>query len=158
MKEWFMQRKPRERLLFGGGAAAAALIVFWGLVWTPMRNGSVELRDAVEEKTQALVDLRRAAALQAVPTGNRPAGASAESLVVLVDSTAQVLGLAGAFTRTRPDGADAISVSFQNAAFDALLEWFVTLEQSHGVSVESASFNGARDQGRVSGQVFLRRS
>jgi len=91
-------------------------------------------------------------------TGLAVGGGGIGLILVLVDSTAQVLGLAGAFTRTRPDGADAISVSFQNAAFDALLEWFVTLEQSHGVSVESASFNGARDQGRVSGQVFLRRS
>jgi general secretion pathway protein M len=158
MKEWFMQRKPRERLLLGGGAAAAVVIVLWSLVWAPLSNGSVELRDAVDEKARVLIDLRRAEALQAVPTGNRPVGASAESLVVLVDSTAQSLGLAGTFTRTRPDGADAISVSFQNAAFDALLEWLVTLEQGHGVSVESASINGARDQGRVSGQVFLRRN
>jgi general secretion pathway protein M len=157
MTEWFMQRKPREKLLLASGAAAAAVIILWGFVWTPMRNGAVELRDAVDEKTQALIDVRRAEALQALPTGNRPAGASNESLVVLVDSTAQRLGLAGAFTRTRPDGADAISVSFQDAAFDALLDWLVTLERSHGVSVESASFNGARDQGRVSGQVFLRR-
>jgi hypothetical protein len=33
----------------------------------------------------------------------------------------------------------------------------VTLESSYGVSVESASFNGARDAGLVSGQIFLRR-
>jgi general secretion pathway protein M len=157
MREWFLERPPRERLLLGGGAAAAAIIILWSFVWLPVRNGAADLRETVDEKAQTLVDLRRAEALQSASTG-RPARASDESLVLLVDSTAQALGLSGAFTRTRPDGADAISVSFQNAAFDALVDWLVTLEQSHGVAVESASLNGARDQGRVSGQVFLRRN
>jgi type II secretory pathway component PulM len=94
--------------------------------------------------------------LQSGPSGNAPTPTD-QSLVVLIDSTASSLSLAGTFTRTRPDGADAISVSFQNAQFDALLSWLVTLERSHGVSVESASFNGARDAGLVSGQIFLRR-
>jgi type II secretory pathway component PulM len=84
-------------------------------------------------------------------------GGDSQSMVVLVDRTAQAMGLAGSFTRTRPDGADAISVSFTNAPFDNIVTWLISLEQSNGVLVETASFNGAREQGLVSGQLFLRR-
>jgi len=157
MKEWFMKRAPRERLLLAGGGALAAIIVGWWLIWTPLRGGAEDLREAVGEKQRLLADLRRAAAIEAPAAGGPVSGARDRSLVVLVDSTAQSLGLAGTFTRTRPDGADAISVSFQNAPFGDLLEWLITLERSYGVSVESLSFNGTRAQGLVSGQIFLRR-
>lgn len=157
MKDWFENLAPRERLILTIGVAAAAVIVLWGFVWAPLSRGAAEFTDSVAEKRALLVDLQRA---EGLPGGDAPmqaGGDAGESLVVLVDRTAQPLGLAGAFTRTRPDGADAISVSFQNAPFDNLLAWLVSLEQGYGISVESASFNGSRERGLVSGQIFLRR-
>jgi len=157
MKAWFAGLEQRERLMVGAGGAAAAIIILWGFIWMPLRGGSVELRETVAEKRVLLVDLQRAEALSG---GNVPPQAdqsAGQSLVVLVDRTAQPMGLAGAFTRTRPDGADAINVTFSNAAFDNLLTWLVMLEQSYGISVESASFNGSREQGLVNGQILLRR-
>jgi hypothetical protein len=37
------------------------------------------------------------------------------------------------------------------------MDWLITLETVHSVRVESASIAGAREQGLVNGQVFLRR-
>lgn len=157
MKEWFLKLEPRERRIFLIGAAVAAVIVLWGLVWRPLSTGADELRESVGEKTRLLADLRRAVALTPAADAGADPAAAGESLITLVDSTAQSSGLSRSFTRTRPDGADAISVSFQNAPFDDIVGWLVTLERSYGISVESASFSGARDAGLVSGQLFLRR-
>jgi type II secretory pathway component PulM len=146
---------PRERLIVAGGAAAVVVVVLLGVLVT-LGGRALELRESVAEKNRLFADLLRAEALQSAPSSGA-APASTGELLVLVDSTARSLGLGSTFTRTRPDGADAISVSFQNAEFDTLASWMVTLESSYGVSVESASFNGARDAGLVSGQIFLRR-
>lgn len=157
MRTWFENLAPRERLMVALGGFAAVVIILWGFIWVPLSRGAAELTDSVAEKSALLVDLERA---EGLPGGSGQATAprdASESLVVLVDRTAQPLGLAGFFTRTRPDGADAISVSFQNAPFDTLMAWLIGLEQSYALAVESASFNGSRQPGLVSGQIFLRR-
>lgn len=154
MKAWYAGLAPRERLIVAGGGAAAMLIVVWGLVWSPLVSATAELRAALDEKQALLVDLQRAQSLPA-SDGVSLSGNDRRSLVVLVDQTAQPKGLS--FSSTRPDGPDAIRVSFERAPFDTLVEWLVELERSNGITVEQASFNGARERGLVSGQLFLRR-
>lgn len=156
MREWFLSREPRERVVLASGAVIAAIIIFWTFVWTPLRDGSADLRDDVDRKTRLLVDLQRAAALAPLQ-GERAAPASTQSLVVLIDRTAQSHRLAGAVTRSRPEGADAISVTLRDATFDDVVGWLVTLNSSHALMVESATFNGTRTPGLVNGQLLLRR-
>lgn len=156
MKDWFLNLQPRERLMVTAGAAAAVVIVVWG-GWLQLSRASARLRDSVAEQTALLADLRRAEALDTGSGPSRSIESGGQSLVVLVDSTSKAAGLAAAITRTRPEGADGISVSFQNASFDGLLTWLVGLQAEHGIAVESASFNGARGAGLVSGQLSLRR-
>jgi general secretion pathway protein M len=155
MKDWFLALQPRERLILGTGAAAAVAIVIWGFVWRPLIEATADLRDDVSAKRQLVVDLQRAEALG--DDGGASRAPASQSLLLLVESTAQSVGLAGSLTRTRPDGPNAINVSFQNAPFDGLETWLIDLEATHGVAVERASFNGAREQGLVTGQLFLRR-
>jgi len=154
MKAWFLSLQERERLILIGGGIAALVLVLWWLVLAPLRTGSAELREAVTDKQRLLLDLRRVAALPE-DTG-APAAGGGQSLVVLVDTTAQAFGLA--LPRTRPDGTNGINVGFQGVSFDALLAWLIELDATHGVRVESASFSGTREQGLVNGQLFLRRS
>lgn len=154
MKAWFLSLQERERLILVGGAIVAAVVVLWWLVLAPLNEGSAELRDAVTQKRRLLLDLRR---VEAIVPGTDAAAASpaGQSLLVLVESTAQAFGLAA--PRTRQDGPNGINVSFQGASFDALLAWLIELDTTHGVRVETASFSSARETGLVNGQLFLRR-
>lgn len=153
MKEWFLSREPRERLILAVGAVVVVTLVGWLLVWKPLSDGVESLSSTVDRQSLLLVDAQRAAA---VDLDDPSRARSEQSLLVLVDRTAEAHGIG--FTRTRPDGATGIDVSFQSAAFDALLDWLVTLETEHGVSVESAqSIRAAREPGLVDGQLVLRR-
>lgn len=156
MKEWFLSREPRERLVLGAGAAIAIVVIAWALVWSPLVTATTRLEGSVESKSRLLTDVRRASAT-AAPASAGSRQSNTQSLVVLVDRTAQAHGLAGALTRTRPEGANGINITFQNASFDALIDWIVVLEREHGVSVERSTFNSTRDTGLVNGQLFLRR-
>lgn len=160
MRAWLETLAPRERLVLGAGAVGALVIVLWGFVWTPLTRGTSDLEATIERKRALVAELRRAEALAADDgddAGSSAQGAS-RSLVVLVDETAQTRGLASSFTATRPDGRNAINVSFQNAAFDSIVDWLLALERDYGVRVESASFNEAGEQGLVTGQIQLRRA
>jgi len=152
VKDWFANLQPRERMLVVGGGTAALLIVLWLAVISPLLDRSAELRASVERKQRLLVDLGRVAGMQESRNPRRP---GQQTLYVLVDSTAKEHGLQ--LPRTRQDGPDGVNVTLQNAPYDALMDWLITLETEHSVRVESASIAGAREQGLVNGQVFLRR-
>lgn len=155
MRNWWESLQPRERLILGAGGVIALLIVLWEFGWQPLTSGREQLRAAVADKEQFLVDVARASAIGDGDVAAVPSGQT--SLFVLIDQTAQVAGLGSALTRARPDGPNAINVTFSNASFDSLLAWLITLNQSNGIFVDGASINSARQQGLVSGQLLLRR-
>lgn len=156
MIEWFRQLAPRERLVLTAGAILAVVIVGWTFVWAPLRTGAAELDATVAERSRQVIDLRRASGL-ASASGAGAAMRDAPTPLVLIDQTARPMGLSGSITRTTPDGANAISVSFRDARFDRLLDWFVDLDRSYGFAVASASFTGTNGAGLVTGQVRLER-
>lgn len=154
MKEWFLSREPRERVILAVAAAIAVVLIGWRFVLLPLSNGVERLDSAVDAQSRLLVDAQSAAA---VAPADAPLPQAEQTLVVLVERTARAHGVWSAMSRTRPDGDTGIDVGFQAAAFDALLAWLVTLESEHGVSVESATITAANEPGVVRGQVFLRR-
>ena len=67
-------------------------------------------------------------------------------------------GLNGTLSRNQPDGENGIRVVFQATSFDRLINWLGTMEQSYGIKVESASFDGASESGVVTATFVLRRT
>ena len=156
MKNWYLNLAARERLIVGVGGVLALIIVIWGMIWKPLHDRTIDLRESITDKSLLVNDLRRAASL--ATSGALASGGGAEqSLVILVDNTARPSGLAATFSRTRPDGPNAINISFESAPFDTLLTWLIGLEETYGISVQSASVNEARAPGLVNGQILLSR-
>jgi general secretion pathway protein M len=156
MKQWFEHLQPRERLIVSIGAGAALLIVFWALVWQPLRSGSEELRNGVADKQRLLGELYRVSAIS--PQSADGDQGATSSLFLLVDRSAKASGLASSVTRQSPDGPNGMNVSFQNASFELLTDWLISLQQNDGVFVDGAQINSTRERGLVSGQVSLRRN
>jgi general secretion pathway protein M len=157
MRDWFESLAQRERIILIAGGVLAVLIIAWTFVWTPLRDGAFELDGSVTQKNRLLANLRRVEAVGAQANGGTTV-APTQSLVLLVDQTHRAHGLAGTLSRNQPDGSDGIRVTFQSASFDELVSWLGALQQSYGVLVESASFDGTAQPGIVSATLVLRRS
>lgn len=157
MKDWFMSREPRERVVLIVGAIVVLAILFWWLIWLPLVTNMAALRSDIAEKSRLFIDVQRAAAVAPREQTARPT--ANQSLLVVINRSAESHGLRNAVTRTRQDTADAnvLNVTLQGAPFNTLLSWLVTLETEHGVSVEAASISSARAAGIVNGQIRLRR-
>jgi len=156
IRDWFATLAPRERMIVLGGGFLAVLIVLWGGIWRPLASGAVELDDAIAAKRALLTSLQRARSIAAQP-GATINGAAGQSLVLLVDQTHRNFGLEGTLTRNQPDGSDGIRVTFQNSSFDGLIAWLGALHVSYGITVDTASIDGARAPGVVNATVVLRR-
>jgi general secretion pathway protein M len=154
MKAWLLGLQARERWIVIGGAVAALVIVLWGVVLRPLGGMTADLRESVEIKQRLLVDVARVEGLRpGLATGNLQG--RDQALFVVVDNTAPAHGLGN--PRTRANGPSGIDVILQDASFDSLVAWLVTLRGSYGVEVETAQFLTAREPGLVNGQVTLRR-
>jgi type II secretory pathway component PulM len=154
MKAWFFGLAVRERWIIGVGAAVAVAIIFWGFVVRPLRAEVRALRTAVETKQRLLVDVARVEVAQPTTVVGGRQGAD-QSLSVVIDNTAAMHGLGQ--PRTRADGPSSMDVTLQGVPYDAIVDWLVTLHDTYGVDVESASFASGREPGVVNGQVSLHR-
>ncbi len=153
MKAWFTNLQPRERWILIAGVVVTIGVVLWAGVLRPLRAQSATLQAAVESKQRLLVDLGRLGASS--PAARPGAQPSDQTLVVVVDSTAQAHGLR--ITRSRPNGPSGVEVTLQAVPFDVLVAWLMTLHGTYAVDVESAQLSTARQQGLVNGQVSLHR-
>ena len=154
MRAWFDNLQPRERWILVAGGVVVLAIVLWAGVLRPLRTQSGTLAAAVESKQRLLLDLGR---LEGAPSAH-PAGTvqgGNQTLVVVVDSTAQAHGLR--IVRSRPNGPSGVDVTLQAVPFDVLVAWLMTLHGAYAVDVEAASLSTARQQGLVNGQVSLHR-
>jgi general secretion pathway protein M len=154
MKAWFFGLQPRERMIVAVGASAAVAIVLWGFLVRPLLDETAALRTSVETKQRLAVDVARIEGTQPSNVAANRQGAE-QTLSVIVINTASTYGLGQ--PRTRNDGPNAIDVTLQSVSFDSITAWLVTLHDTYGVDVQSASFSPAREPGIVNGQVSLRR-
>jgi general secretion pathway protein M len=155
LRAWFENLQPRERWILLAGGGIAMLIIAWVLVVQPLRAQSASLQSSVAAKQRLLIDLARLEGGQ--PPGT-PAGSvrgADQTLVVVIDSTAQAHSVR--LSRTRPNGPSGVDVTFQAVSFDVLVGWLVELHSTYAVDVESASLASTREQGFVNGQLSLHR-
>jgi len=158
MMQWFRQLETREQAVLTFGVLFVLLWLGWNLLWTPLALRSTDLSGVVADKTELVVDLRRAAGLSSAGPAARNAGANT-SLTVIINLTAEPLGLVAAIERSSlVGGGDAIRVSLRGAPFDTLIRWLDVLEGEYGVAVATADLARTAQAGTINGQIVLERT
>lgn len=157
MKAWWSGLAERERRLLSLGAVFVALLLGWLLVWEPLQQSREDWR---RRALAAEANLRwmQAASEQVVArrgSGVVAAPADGRSLLARVDSGAREAGLGGSLLRVEPTGPDQVRVQFQQAAFDALVQWLETMAQRDGVRVVELSVTRADGSGLVDARLAL---
>ena len=160
MRDWFESLEAREKLFVSIGAAIVAVALLWGVVWAPLDKGHRELQQRVATWERSLAELRPLASMPRPQSGSRPAaaGGSAQSPVVIVDSTLRSHGL-GQPKRSQPT-PNGIRVEFENVAFDKLVVWLGDLSYQYGMEVQAGSLSAATSEapGRINATLTLERA
>ncbi|HZX24367.1 MAG TPA: type II secretion system protein M [Woeseiaceae bacterium] len=159
MKDWFRDLAPREQMLVALAGALTIVVVIYLAVWLPLDRANDRLENQVASQRELVTDLRQLRGRLPSPSGGGAASApGGQSLVVVVDSTVRQRGLGTTLKRSRPLDGDSIQVSFENVAFDALVEWLGQLGSQHGIEIGSASFSNRAEPGRVDATLTLERA
>jgi len=154
VREWFDNLSERERnLVYAAGALVGVALVYLVLV-LPFQTSGKRMASRVQQKTADLAWMQASAPQAMAAAGVAQAGGG-ESLVVLVDRTAREAGLGASLRDQSPDGNNGLRLQIEGASFDTLVTWLASLQQQHGVSIESATI-GAASPGLVNAMLSLK--
>jgi len=154
MRAWYAGLSSRERQFVNLGGAVVAVAVLLGLI-LPLNRNITQARLRVTNKQADLAFIQNAVP-QLAAAGPAAAAASAESLVVLIDSSARESGLGKSLSSSQPDGAGGLRIRLDRAPFDGVVAWLARLSQQHGVRVESAEIEYANEAGFVNAGLVLK--
>lgn len=142
LRDWLGNLNTRERnLVYAAGVLAGVALLYLVLV-LPFTSTSSKMAARVQQKTSDLAWMR-AQAPQAMAAAGMAQSGTGESLVVIVDRTAREAGLGAALRDQSPSGNAGLRLRMEAASFDALVTWLASLQQQHGVGIESATIDAA---------------
>ena len=155
MREWFDNLSERDRKIVTYGGAVVLVLILLGIIM-PLDRNITQARERVSRK-QGDLQFIQSVAPQLASAGPASGGAAtAESLVVLIDSSARESGLGKALTSSQPTGDKGLRVRLDRVGFDAMVAWLARLSQQHGVRVESAEIESAGETGLVNAGLVLK--
>ena len=159
LKDWFYSLQPRERTLVLCGGAALVLFAIYFFALAPFYSAVNSRAERVAKKQGDLAWMRSVGGeILALGASATPANVPTnESLVVLIDRSARECGLGSSLTGQTPNGENGIRVRLEQAEFDKLVVCLGGLQQSHGVTIESANIDRTAKPGFVNASLVLTR-
>ncbi len=156
VRAWLDGLQERERRLVYVAAGFGAIALLYLVLVLPFQTVNQRAQQRVERKQVDLAWMREVAPRVAQAAGSAPAGASGESLVVLVDRTAREAGLGDSLRDQSPDQNKSLRLRLEGVPFDAMIAWLASLQTQYGVSVEAAAVDGT-GPGLVNASLTLSR-
>jgi len=160
-----LQRKwqalqPRERRMLVLTAVVLSAVLFYLLVWTPLRTGIDETRRKVAAQEKQLAELQAMAAeVRRLRGRRRNQGTSPlqGSLLGTIQASAERKGLGGTLKKVQPSGQAGRTVILwmENAPFDVLVDWLGLLGRQYGIRVSEISIERRDEPGRVNSRMIL---
>jgi general secretion pathway protein M len=159
LKDWFFALQPRERALVAVGGAALVLVAIYLLGLAPFYSAVNASAERVAKKEGDLAWMRSVGGEVLALSANAPPAATPtnESLVVLIDRAARECGLGQSLTGQTPSGENGIRVRLEQAEFDKLVVCLGSLQQTHAVTIDSATIDRTAKPGFVNASLDLSR-
>jgi len=161
MKDLLLKLSPRERNMLYGGCAILIVLSLYAFTYAPLIDGQKRLKSAIEAQQDLqthLQHIRSEVTHLSANTSPSPEAASptGQSLIGLIDSSSEQVGIKSNIKRLTPEGADKVTLWLEKADFDKLITWLVQLDKKQAINVEQMSSSREGDKaGLVSGKVLL---
>lgn len=161
MNAWPGSRTPRERAALGIALFVAAVSVVFVLLTEPgaahLQRSRARLEGALAAHEHVAAIARQVDAIGPSRAASAGAGLPQETLMSVIDASAQAAGITGAVKRLAPAAGDEVGVVLEAVAFDALMGWLVGLHADHGLSVGQFTANPGTRTGSVNVTLVLSR-
>lgn len=161
MNAYLESKSPRERAALGIGLFVAVTTGVFMLVTEPgearLQRSRAQLASAAAAHDQLLVIASEAAAIAQASAASTGAALPRETLLSVIDASAQAAGIREAVKRLAPAAGDEVSVVLEGVAFDALMTWLASLYADYGLDIEQFTANPGTHSGSVNVSLVLSR-
>ena len=145
----------RERRAVSVLAVFLGAVLFYLLIWSPVRSGLAGARVRLASVQIQLAQVQEQAALvEKVRSAPRPTPQSDEAGAV--ERSALRHGLREQLKRVDAEGAGRVRVQIEGASFSALTAWLAELQQQSGIRAESGMIDRHANPGTVNARLLLR--
>jgi general secretion pathway protein M len=157
MRLWWQTLSARERGLLSLGVCAVLATLLFITVLEPLQAKRARLAAQVAGETQTLHKIR-ALGDEALQLHGRSTQIDArlpgQSLLAVLNDTAQASGIQDKFARVVPNGEAETSVTFDEVGFDTLVTWLITLRAQFGIEATRLVIEKT-EMGRVNASLTL---
>lgn len=147
-RRWLAERSRRERRLLAVLAAVAAVTLLYIAVWQPLAAARAKAIDDLRSYTALTARLRAAG-----PEVSRIAATRRTSAATVIADSAARAGLT--IRRLEPQG-DRTQVTFEDVAFDKVIDWLAGLQADAGLSVVALRVDRRTAPGIVNVQLTVK--
>lgn len=162
MRDWWLARQPRERLILMLGGILVVATLLYLLVWEPLARERTNLANRVKAQGKTLVWMQQASEQVKqlrTQSPNLTKKANQSSLMSIVDSSAKRSKIRKPIQRIEPEGKNGVKLWIENVAFDTLVRWLGEVERRYGVLVNRATITRNEETaGQVNSRLSLERS
>jgi general secretion pathway protein M len=152
---WYKGLQQQERLLVNAGGILLGFALLYFALLAPLANAVTSRQTRVEQKQQDLTWMSNMSNTVRVLATSGANANTGESMVVLVNRSAQQDGVASAITQETPQGENSIRIRLEGANFDSVVTWLGTLEKQFGIKIDNASVDRADKVGIVNASLVL---
>ncbi len=151
----------RERLIVTGGAGLLLVLFFWLLVWEPLAGSVTRLENDKRALTETRIWMQQAVQeaqalkARAGTAGRIPPG---QSLLAVLDQTAQAAQIKGSVKRMEPRGDRSVQMQIDSVPFNALILWLGQIGKQHGIAPTHASLERTDAPGVINAKLTLETS
>lgn len=161
MKDWWLSRQPRERLILMIGGVLFVATLLYLMVWEPLARESTNLANRVKAQNKTLVWMQQASQqIKQLRTQspNLAIKADQRSMLSIVDSSAKRAKIRKPIQRMEPEGKNGVKLWIEDVEFDSLIHWLGEVERRYGVMVKRATISrNEATAGKVNSRLSLER-
>lgn len=154
---WFDQLPRRDQIVLIIGVFFVTVVLVWSLVLNPLADSVVMNTQQYENAKRDLAEVKLLVAefqqYQSNQGSNPQSFGSLDSVVTKAINQNQL-----AITTKTPSGNDRLTIRFDNANYEDIIQWLYDLETGQGVQVENLSLTASGQPGFVMASVRLRRN
>ena len=158
MKEWYNKLEPRERKILLAGACTLVVAFIYFIVWKPLVKKVDRLQTSTVEQ-QELIDWMKTTAVEVkqLRAISQPTAAigQGQSLLGVIDRTANASKLSGMVKRVKPEGDTKARVWLEGAPFNDIIQWIEQLQKRQGIVVVNAIVDKTKEPGKVDANILF---
>ena len=157
MKNWFYSKEAHERQIIIVLGVLVSLSLIYLLIWAPVSDSYQQNSSKVKAQRELLSWMKKNSA-EIIRLRSSAKGSTRKAtgpLLSTIDRTIKSAGLGVAMKRLEPKGGNRVQIWFEQAGFDALINWVGSVATTYGINIESINIERQEQAGKVNARLIL---